>query len=106
MDPSLVPERIEVSQGAAVVITWNDATSTTFTAAQLRAACECAECREPAGRRLTEAVLAGPEPVTITETRLVGSYAVNFIFGPDGHSPGIFTFPALHALSEPDPPAR
>jgi len=51
-------------------------------------------------------VLAGPEPVTITETRLVGSYAVNFVFAPDGHSTGIFTFPSLHALDRPDSPAR
>ena len=104
MDPSLVPARIEVAEGAAVTITWEGGTTSTYSAAQLRAACQCADCREPAGRLRTERVLAGPDPVTITTARLVGNYAVNFVFGPDGHGTGIFPFPALHALDHPSDP--
>jgi DUF971 family protein len=98
MDQTLVPERIEVSGGIEVTITWMDGTTTTATAAELRAACQCAECREPAGRERTSAVLAGPDPVTIIEATLVGSYAVNFVFGPDHHGTGIFPYPSLRAL--------
>lgn len=100
MDQALVPQRIEVFESTDVTITWDDGTGSTFTAAQLRAACQCAECREPAGLKRTQAVLAGSEPVTITDAKIVGSYAINFVFGPDGHSTGIFPFPALHALAE------
>jgi DUF971 family protein len=100
VDPALVPQRIEVSGGTEVVITWDDGTESTYAASQLRAACQCADCREPAGQKRTEAVLAGSEPVTIAEAMLVGSYAINFVFGPDGHSTGIFPFPGLHALAE------
>ncbi len=101
VDPSIVPERVEVSEGAEVVINWEDGTVSTYSASQLRAACQCAECREPFGQKQIEAVLAGPEPVTIAATKLVGGYAVNFVFSPDGHSTGIFSFPALYALGHP-----
>ena len=100
MDQALVPQRIEVSGSTDVAITWDDESVSEFTASQLRAACQCAECREPAGRQRTEAVLGGTEPVTITDAKIVGSYAINFVFGPDNHSTGIFPFPALHALAE------
>ncbi len=98
MDQDAVPERIEVIKGLEVRITWTDGTTSTLSASQLRAACQCAECREESGRRATERVLAGAEPVTITDTKLVGGYAINFIFGPDLHSTGIFPFPALRRL--------
>ena len=98
MDQALVPQRIEVSGGTDVTITWEDGTESTYSAADLRAACQCADCREPAGRKRTEAVLDGEEPVTIIEARIVGSYAINFVFAPDSHSTGIFPFPGLRAL--------
>jgi DUF971 family protein len=99
MDQTLVPLRIEVSDKTDVIITWDDDTTSTLTARQLRAACQCADCREPAGRERTEAVLAGDEQVRIGDARLVGNYAINFIFEPDGHGTGIFPFPALRALA-------
>ena len=72
MDETAVPERIEVAGGTEVIITWDDGEPTSFTAAQLRGACQCAECREEAGRRQTERILAGPEEVTIIDAKLVG----------------------------------
>ena len=98
MDQALVPQRIEVSGGTDVTITWEDGTESTYGAADLRAACQCAECREPAGRKRTQAVLDGDTPVTIAEAKMVGSYAINFVFAPDAHSTGIFPFPALREL--------
>ena len=100
MDQAAVPQRIEVIEGIDVVITWESGATSTYSAPQLRGACQCAECREEVGRRATERVLAGPEPVTISAAKLVGGYAVNFVFGPDGHSTGIFPFPALRSLAE------
>lgn len=101
-----VPDRIEVEDGARVTITWDDGAVTELGAGELRAACPCATCREPYGRARTEAVLAGPIEVTITDTRLVGGYALGFVFGPDGHRTGIFPFGLLRSLrrraQEPD----
>ena len=50
-------------------------------------------------RRTTE-ILAGAVPVTIAETKLVGSYALNFVFAPEGHGTGIYPFTGLRSLSE------
>ena len=95
-----VPDRIEIDDGTDVVLTWADGVVTHLTAAALRAACQCATCREPAGLERTTAVLAGPDRVTITEARLVGGYAINFVFAPEGHGTGIYPFTALRALAD------
>ncbi len=47
-------------------------------------------------------MLTGPTPVTITDAALVGAYAVNFSFAPDGHQTGIFPFDRLRSLEEED----
>lgn len=98
MDEIPVPTRIEVDGGASVTLTWEDGSSSMLTAAQLRGACQCATCREPAGEEATRLVLGGVAPVTIEETSLVGGYAVNFVFGPDGHGTGIYPFAELRRL--------
>lgn len=102
MDPADVPERIEVIAGREVVLTWPGGETSTLSAARLRGACQCAECREETGRRATERVLGGPEPVTIEDATLVGGYAVNFVFGPDRHATGIFPFSVLRGLDGAD----
>ena len=83
-----------------MLLTWDDDATTTLSARQLRAACRCAGCREPAGVAQTTAVLDGPVPVTIAETSLVGGYALSFVFAPDGHGTGIYSFDALRALGD------
>lgn len=93
-----VPDRIEVSDATRVVLTWDDGTATELDATGLRAACQCATCREPAGQERTAAVLAGPESVTIEDVSLVGGYAMSFVFGPDGHGTGIYPFDVLRRL--------
>jgi ATP-binding protein involved in chromosome partitioning len=95
---SPLPLRIEVIDGTVVSITWEDEVSTEIAAADLRAACMCAVCREPAGAKATEAVLSGPSPVTIAEAALVGGYAISFVFGPDGHGTGIYPYTALRKM--------
>lgn len=94
------PIRIEIEEGREVVLSWEDGETTVLSAETLRAACQCATCREEAGRRATERVLRGDEPVRITEARLVGAYAVNFVFAPDGHHTGIYPFERLRAMGE------
>ncbi|NND04654.1 MAG: DUF971 domain-containing protein [Acidimicrobiia bacterium] len=83
------PLRIEVSDGQSLEIEWGDGTLTRMTAPELRAFCQCAGCRElPLDQRTAEVHAAA----TIESAALVGSYAVSFGFGPDGHSAGIFPF--------------
>ncbi len=94
----LIPTRIEVDGGDSVLLAWEDGSTTTLSARQLRAACQCANCREPSGAQATQHALAGD--VSITHASIVGNYAVNFVFGPDGHGTGIFPFTVLYALGE------
>ena len=96
----MVPERIEVD-GESMTIAWSDGLIAELAAADVRAACECAACREPSGMEATRAVLAGDRPITVTEASLVGGYAVTFTFSPDGHRTGIFTYSLLRSLSSP-----
>ena len=94
-----VPQRIEVIDGELVELTWEDGVVSQLDAATLRGACMCAGCREPVGETATEAVLAGSEPVKIANAELVGGYALQFVFEPDGHGAGIYPFTALRELS-------
>lgn len=88
------PVRIEVIEGAEIRIGWSDSTTTAMTTAQIRAACPCAGCRALPAEETTPAAY---EDVTIESASLVGSYAVSFVFGPDGHSTGIYSFTDLYA---------
>ena len=88
--------RIEVDGGERLILTWDDDTVDTLTALELRRLCPCASCREDpaAGRDL----LHGVDPVRIADARLVGGYALNLTFSPDGHATGIYSFSYLRSL--------
>jgi DUF971 family protein len=98
------PEKIEVVDGRELVIDWGDGGTTQLSAAQLRAACPCASCKEASGRAQTELVLGGPVPVTIADARLVGGYALSFEFSPDGHGTGIYPYAGLRELGRLEAP--
>ncbi len=36
----------------------------------------------------------------IQDVQLVGSYAINLTFSPDGHATGIFSYPLLREIGE------
>lgn len=87
------PVRIEVD-GPNVTIEWEDGRVDVFDATALRLACPCAGCREPGATARVAAVGSA----SVTGARLVGGYAINFTFGPDGHATGIFPFVLLRDL--------
>ena len=91
-EPIPEPLRIEVSDGGMLDIEWADGGATSMTAAQLRAFCQCAGCREQPPAQRTVSVHGD---ASIESAALVGSYAISFVFGPDGHSAGIFPFVEL-----------
>jgi len=90
------PQRIELREGMALVITWDDGRTDTLAATTLRDACSCAGCRNGP----TPLPPADPASCRITSIGLVGAYAVNMVFAPDGHGTGIYPFTALRALGD------
>jgi DUF971 family protein len=92
-----VPERIEVTGGEYVRLTWPDGTASVLTAAGLRASCPCAACGEPGAAARLAADVAGSAWRIVT-AELVGDYALGLTFEPDGHATGIYTFEVLAAL--------
>ena len=103
---SHTPTGIRRDGDTDIEITWDDQSSTRWTAAQLRKACPCATCREK--RRGTDhevkssgnlglPVLSAAEaaPLRIESMRPVGTYAYSIAFS-DGHSSGIFPFETLY----------
>ena len=95
-EPAAEPARIEVIDGLELLIEWADGAVTSLTTAEVRAACPCALCGTlPAEDRSPAAF----EDATIDSADLVGSYGVSFVFGPDGHSTGIYSFNNLRRYS-------
>ena len=93
------PAKLEVTEGRALVVTWEDGESVEIPAARLRAACQCAECRSDAGIVRTGAVLSRSDDIRISGAHLVGAYAVGLEFAPDGHSTGIFSFELIDRVA-------
>ena len=93
-----VPERIEVGEeGATLTVEWSDGAIHTWTAARIRDACNCADCRAVAPSPLR---LVAPTLTKIVDAQLVGGYGISFVFMPDGHSTGIFSYTQLRSLAE------
>ena len=90
------PERIELLAGEAIEITWDDGRIDRLEATVLRDACGCAGCRSAP----VPPAPADPDTCRITSIGLVGAYAVNMVFAPDGHGTGIYPFPVLRALGD------
>ena len=98
-----VPQRIEVEQGERLIVTWDDSSVIVLEAQALRVACPCATCREPSGIDAIGRTLAAGSPVRIAAARLVGGYAINLEFTPDGHGTGIYPFDSLRAIAARGP---
>lgn len=90
------PERIELKAGEAVEITWDDGRVDLLPATTLRDACACAGCRSAA----IPPPPADPATCRIVSMGLVGAYALNMTFAPDGHSTGIYPYPKLRELGD------
>lgn len=98
-----LPTSINRHDDGSICITWDDATQSHWTPAQLRQACPCATCREKKRkdvqspqRPMVLPVISAAEarPLRIDAMRPVGNYAYNIAFS-DGHNSGIFSFTML-----------
>jgi DUF971 family protein len=90
----ITPRKIDVQQGERIVIEWDDGRVDTVQATLLREACPCASCRT------TPLRLPHPnlENCRISDVSLVGSYAINVVFAPDGHQTGIYSYDILREI--------
>lgn len=86
-------------------IEWSDGKTHTYRAADLRAGCPCATCREkrssppPPTDQLTVLSLAETQSISITGMQPVGTYAYRIDFS-DGHNSGLFTLERLREMGE------
>ena len=92
---SFMPDSIELSPGRLQLM-WPDG-AIFLSAAALRAACRCADCR--AAALSSHAVTVDPA-MTLTNVEPVGHYALRLTFS-DGHGRGIYPWPLLRELSMP-----
>ncbi|MCL1594734.1 MAG: DUF971 domain-containing protein [Actinomycetia bacterium] len=90
------PKRIEVQNGTMLVIEWVDGRTDSIAATRLRDGCLCASCRTISGGMPA----ADEATCRISDISLVGGYAINVVFAPDGHGTGIYPYSALRDLGE------
>lgn len=90
------PTRIEVQQGTVLVIEWADGRTDSIDATTMRDACPCASCRNSS----VGSPRADAATCRISDVSLVGGYAINVVFAPDGHSTGIYPYPSLRDLGD------
>jgi len=93
------PKKMEVHQGESLVVEWHDGRIDTIDANVLRDSCPCASCRN-APHPLSP---ADPTRCRISQISVVGSYAVSVVFGPDGHSTGIYPYSMLREIADLSP---
>jgi len=91
------PVQIIEESDSELTIKWSDDTESRFTAAQLRRACPCAACvNEWTGEKMLDPAKV-PDDLTLSNTSLVGRYALNFRFS-DGHETGLYSFNYLKSV--------
>lgn len=95
LDLMIRPIKIDVQQGERLVIEWEDGRVDTIEATDLRKGCPCASCQS------ARFPLPPPNPETcrISNVTLVGAYAINVVFAPDGHATGIYSYTVLREIA-------
>ncbi|HXL81902.1 MAG TPA: DUF971 domain-containing protein [Pyrinomonadaceae bacterium] len=97
--PAIEPREIKQEGDSGLRITWADDCVCTYTAAELRRHCPCAQClNEWTGQRVLQPESISEE-LTIADLSIVGRYALNFRWS-DGHETGIYSFRYLRDLGE------
>lgn len=96
-DAEIEPREIKQEGDAGLRITWADGVVSSYSAAELRRTCPCAQCvNEWTGQRTLKPENVSDE-LTIGDISIVGRYALNFRWS-DGHETGIYSFRYLRDL--------
>ncbi len=98
---TVVPRKIVQRLPGELAIEWDDGHRGRHTLETLRNECPCASCKAEAARESGPVLLPVlvPGKFVLQEIKLVGSYAVQLLWG-DGHQTGIYSFPYLRELCE------
>jgi DUF971 family protein len=99
MESGTLPRELRVeNMGRTLEVAWPENRRDRLTAAQLRAACRCADCTRA---RADGAPPSADPEVAIRGVDPVGGYGVNLKFS-DGHARGIFPWRFLRELADAD----
>ncbi len=95
---SKVPTPQKIHRGSReIVITWEETHEGSYSARDLRLACQCASCVD----ELTRVTLLDPDTVpadvSALSISLVGNYAIKIDWS-DGHNTGIYTYDLLYRM--------
>ncbi len=84
-------------------IEWESGHHSTYSGANLRWACPCAECRGEAGApgRLSRVATLPDDELRLHDVTLIGQYALQIGF-ESGHATGLYTFRYLRSICECD----
>ncbi len=91
------PQRIELFPNREVGIVWDDGREDFIPAHRLRSLCPCAQCVDEITGVRTLRPVDVPQRIEVERWEGIGNYAVRFFFS-DGHSVGMYTFPALREI--------
>jgi DUF971 family protein len=80
------------ANGGVLEIEWSDGRQQKLTHAQLRARCQCADCKV-----VPPANAMDSDTLRLDEIRPVGTYGIQLIFN-DGHNRGIYPWQYLYSL--------
>ena len=92
----ITPTSIDVQQGERLIIEWQDGRIDTIEATDLRVACPCASC----GSAPFPLPPPNPQTCRLTKVSMVGAYAINVVFAPDGHATGIYSYKILREIGD------
>lgn len=85
--------------GGLLRINWDDGIEQYLSHSLLRSRCQCADCKSI--RSHSKAELLVQADIGLTKIRLIGHYGIQLIFS-DGHARGIYPWPYLRIISDPN----
>ena len=96
----MAPVKIKVVGKKDLYIEWDNGSESTIPLAVLRRNCPCANCLMGRQTRAeTYIPLLSQVQLTLTDIRVVGSYAIQLVW-QDGHDDGIFNYEFLRELGK------
>lgn len=101
------PKHLDIKRDQGMTVEWEDGTTTFYPVSYLRKwspSADAKKMREDAGRNplaiLPSNLVSDGEPLTITDAKFVGHYAVKLVFS-DGHDTGLYSWEYLREI-DPD----
>ena len=95
------PREIDKNEsGTRLTIVWQDGSTSSYPASDLRAACGCSACGSATSLPSRSLVMLTAEAQTIRDIHLIDSRRIRIVWG-DGHDQSWYTFAALREMALP-----